>query len=136
MSFWCFVCFSSLFNLQGTSRSQSAELHYSTAAPVCQAFSFQILLSSAQALSRANSFILAHLLDFVNTFFKTFFDSHRCSFDFGSGQPASALLIYQNKTPLSTLFCNFFRLFFEVFSRPQHLVFALKFDHYFALTSR
>ena len=73
MSFWCFVCFSSLFNLQGTNRSQSAELYYSTAALVCQAFSFSEFAVIRSSASHANSFSLSHLRAFVNTFFQIFF---------------------------------------------------------------
>ena len=64
--------FSSLFDLQGTSRSQSAELYHITPRSSCQVFSLSIQNFHPQLACRANSFILAHSQVLVNTFFRSF----------------------------------------------------------------
>ena len=73
-------CFSSLFNLQGTNRSQSAELQYNTFAILCQVlFSFlsKLFRTVIQSPTHANLFSLAHFRAFVNTFFQLLFGSRR-----------------------------------------------------------
>ena len=134
-SFWCFVCSHRclIYKVQAARSRRSfiitLPLHF------VKPFLFQVQAFIRRFACRANSFILSHPQTLVNTFFKTFFGSHRFHFYSRRRHLASALLIYQMKTPLSTLFRNFFRLFFKVFLRPQYIVFALIFDHNFALAA-
>ena len=135
-SFWCFVCSHRclIYKVQAARSRRSfiiaSSLHF------VKPFLFQVQAFIRRFACRANSFILAHPQAFVNTFFQTFFGSRRFSFEARHSHLASALLIYQMKPRLSTLFRNFFWLFFKVFEAAQYVVFCSKFNHNFPLTPR
>ena len=107
--------FSSLFNLQGTSRSQSAELYYSKLCSSCQVlFSFESELSSATRLPRELIYISTPS-SFCQHLFSNIFQN-QLIYSISDRRLSSAQLIYQNIPPLSTPFFNFFRFFLKYFN--------------------
>ena len=132
ISFWCFVCSHRCLIYKVQAARSRRSFIIASAARLVKYFFLSIKHFHSQLACHANSFILAHSQVLVNTFFQTFFGSRRFRFSSRRRHLASALLIYQMKTPLSTLFCNFFRLFFNDFQRQQHVVFHTIFNHYFS----
>ena len=120
MSFWCFVCFSSLFNLQGTSRSLSQQLCYCiTSVILCQAL-FQVFWTFVPNSPHANLFSLSRSQAFVKTFFRIFSESTGfIRFDLALSQ---ALSYYTKPYPICQ---HLFSSFFDFFIPSFHIAFLI-----------
>ena len=121
MSFWCFVCFSSLFNLQGTSRSpKSAELcYFITSVISCQALFSSFLNSRSQLASRELVYI-STLSSSCQDLFRIFSESTGfIRFRLAVSQANSVILAHD-----STFVNTFFQVFSTFFAHASTLLFS------------
>ena len=110
---WCFL-FVTLFNLQGTRRSQRNIAILTLFISFVKSFFKRFLTADPNAF-RSNFFSLPQARGFVKYFFQKFFDSARCPL-------AATLLGYHIFRCLSTTFFEVFRLSFQAASRSSHFV--------------
>ena len=118
--------FSSLFNLQGTSRSQSAELYYSIRAPRCQAFSFSSSGFHPPLRLPRELIYISTLASFCQHLFSNFFRLPPLQFWSKALTSRKRFANIPNETPVVNTFSQLFSAFFQGFWGGTICCFFLK----------